>query len=90
MKFPRHCGSDRFCKFAGRLIGHNAALSLKANIVSVTYYSITAALHNIRLGKGLTLYKAGLEIVASRTSRIGIVGEVHLEKLNLYYQVKSF
>ena len=89
MKFPRSCGSDRFCKFAGRLIGHNAALSLKANIVSETYYSITAALHNIRLGKGLTLYKAGLEIVAGKTSSIGIVGEVHM-KAQLILSAKIF
>ncbi len=34
MRFPRNCRGDKFCTFAGRLIGHTAVLSLKATILS--------------------------------------------------------
>ena len=88
MKFPRYCGSDRFCKFAGRLVGHNTVLSLQATIQSAKYYSITASLHKLRLGRGLTFIKAGLEIVGGTSSRIGLVGEVQLNKPDLLFAAR--
>ena len=88
MKFPRHCGSDKFCKFAGRLVGHNTVLSLRATILSATYYSITASLHKLHLGKGLSFNKAGLEIVGGTSSRIGLVGEVRLNRPRLIFAAR--
>ena len=88
MKFPRHCGSDKFCKFAGKLIGHNAVLGLRATIRSATYYSVTAAVHNIRLGNRFTFYKAGLEIIGGTSTRIGLVGELKVNKPNLVFAAR--
>ena len=90
MKFPRYCGSDKFCKFAGRLVGHNTVLSLQATIQSATYYSITASLHKLRLGRGLTFIKVGLEIVGGTSSQIGLVGEVKLNKPDLLFAARIF
>ncbi len=88
MRFPRHCRNDKFCKFVGRLIGHSTVLSLKGSILSATYYSISATLNKINLGRGLALYKAGLEIVGGSSSRIGVVGEVHLNNPRLVFAAR--
>lgn len=78
MRFPKDCKYDKFCIFSGRLIGRHTVLYLKMTILSATYYSVTASVHNMRLGRGLTFSKAGLEIVGDTSSRIGLVGEVNL------------
>jgi len=88
MKFPQNCRSDKFCKFAGKLIGYNTVLSLEFSMKSSTYYAITASLHKLELGKGLTLYRAGLEIIGGVSSRIGIMGEAKLSKLNLVFAAR--
>ena len=90
IKFPSDCRSDKFCKFAGRLVGHKTVLSLQATIQSTTFYSITASLHKLRLGRGLTFIKAGLEIVGGTSSRIGLDGEVKLNKPDLLFAARIF
>ena len=84
--FPKNCRSDKFCNLVGKLIGRNTPLVLKATIRSTNYYSITAAIHrNLRLGRGLTLSKVGLEIVAGSSSRIGLKGELKLSNPHLIF-----
>lgn len=80
IKFPKNCDSDKFCKFAGILVGKNAVFTLTATISSTTYFPISALLSNLNLGKGIVLAKAGIEIVGGTSARIGLVGEVTLEK----------
>ena len=88
LKFPRNCRSDKFCKLAGRLIGFDTALSLVFSFKSSKYYVVTASLPRMELSKGLTLNKAGLEIVGGVSARIGIVGEVKLKKHNLVFAAR--
>ncbi len=88
MRFPRNCRGDKFCKFAGRLIGHTAVLSLKATISSATYFPISATINNLRLGRGIVLGRAGIEIVGGASPRIGLVGEVHLRKPPLIFAAR--
>ena len=88
MKFPKNCGSDIFCKFAGTLIGHNTVLSLQATISSATYFPLSASINNLRLGAGIVLGKAGLEIVGGASPRIGLVGEVILKNPPLIFSAR--
>ena len=88
MRFPKNCRSDKFCKFAGKLIGYNAVFSLQAIISSAIYFPITASINNLRLGKGLVLGKAGIEIVGGASPRIGLVGEVILKKPPLIFAAR--
>ena len=78
MGFPRNCHSDTFCRAASTLIGKNARMSVQATVNSLNYFAITASLSSIRLGKKVTLIRAGLRIVGGTTFSVGIVGSIDL------------
>ena len=88
MKFPNKCGSDKFCKFGGILLGKNVLLSVKASITSSTYCSAFASVANLRLGKKIILFRAGLKIVGGSSPEIGLVGQIALRKPPLTFSGK--
>ena len=85
MVFPKDCSSkDYFCIYAGRLIGSDVALNIKATFSSSGSFPLFASIGNLKIDK-LTLQRAGLEIIGGKSSQIGLVGQVQLEKPPLLF-----
>ena len=76
--FPPNCDSDRFCAVAKKLLG-NRRLSLEATIVSSKSFTMTASIGNLKLGGGVVLEQAGLQIQAGTSPSVGFVGSIKLK-----------
>ena len=80
MGFPPDCSKDAFCAVCQSILGKNAKLLLEATIVSSKYFRLTAAVSDLRLGGGVVLQRAGVQIEVGSTTSIGIVGYLKLRK----------
>ena len=76
--FPPNCDSDGFCAVAKKLLG-NARLSLEATIASAKSFTLTASIGNLKLGGGVVLEQAGLQIQAGTSPSVGFVGSIKLK-----------
>ena len=61
--FPPNCECDPLCAVAKKLFG-NVRLTLEATITNSKSYTFTASIGNLRLGSGVILQRAGLQIQA--------------------------
>ena len=80
MGFPPDCSKDAFCAVCQSILGMNAKLLLEATIVSSKSFRLTAAVSDLRLGGGVVLQRAGVQIEVGSTTSIGIVGYLKLRK----------
>ena len=78
--FPPDCSKDAFCAVCQSILGKNARLLLEATIVSTKSFRLTAAVNDLRLGGGVILQRAGIQIEAGPNPSIGIVGFLKLSK----------
>ena len=77
--WPPGCESDSFCAVAKKLLG-GAELSLQATIANIRSFILTASIGELKLGGGVILKKAGLEIAVGSTNTIGLVGSIQLKE----------
>ena len=75
--WPANCASDAFCAVAQKILGA-FKLSLEATIANARSFSMTASIGNLRLGGGVVLVRAGLQIVVGPNPNIGVVGSISL------------
>ena len=73
--WPSGCESDAFCAVAKKLMG-GAKLSLHATIANARSFSMTATIGNLKLGGGVVLMHAGLQIVSGNNPSVGVVGGI--------------
>ena len=83
LKWPSNCASDKFCKIARRVLGRNAKFSLQASISSIDSFTLSAGVSNVRLGAGIVLQRAALQIMVGRENSVGIEGSIHLNKYGI-------
>ena len=82
-QWPPNCARDKFCAVAQRVLGKNAKFSLQASIQSTSSFTLSAGVSNVRLGAGVVLQRAALQIKAGQESSVGIYGEIHLSKVGI-------
>ena len=76
--WPANCASDAFCAVAQKILGA-FKLSLEATIANARSFSMTASIGNLKLGGGVVLERAGLQIVVGTSPSIGVVGSISLK-----------
>ena len=75
--WPSNCDSDKFCAVAKALLG-DVKLNLQATIANAHEFTMTASIGNLKLGGGVVLNQAGLQIVAGPSPSVGFVGSITL------------
>ncbi len=90
MGFPSNCDQIKSCRLASKLVGKDASFSIQATIPTATYFPITASIHNLRLGKHLTLSKASLKIIGGSNPSVGFIGSIHLKKYDIILSASVF
>ena len=78
LEWPNDCSSDAFCSVAIKLLG-GAKLTLQATITNARSFTLTATIGNLKLGGGVVLINAGLQIVSGINPTIGVVGSISLK-----------
>lgn len=78
MHFPNDCSTDIFCAVAELLIGSDTPMNLQGTYSSPSSFSLIASLSDIRVGSGLTISDAGIEIRAGAERSVGITGSIDL------------
>ena len=83
LKWPPNCARDKFCAVAQRVLGRNAKFSLQATIASASSFTLSAGVSDVRLGSGVMLQRAALQVVVGRETSVGIEGAIRLNKLGI-------
>ena len=83
LRWPKNCAQDKFCAVAQRVIGINARLFLQATITSIRSFTLSAGVSDIRLGAGVVLQRAALQVMIGIEKSIGIEGAIHLNKIGI-------
>ena len=82
-QWPSNCKRNKFCAVAQRVIGKDATLSLQASIQSTKSFILSAGVSNLRLGAGVVLQRAALQIRAGDESSVGIEGSIFLKQVGI-------
>ena len=83
LKWPQNCARDKFCAVAQRVLGRNAQFSLQATIASANSFTLSAGVSDVRLGSGVVLQRAALQVMVGRETSVGIEGAIHLNKIGI-------
>ena len=83
LRWPPNCARDKFCAVAQIVLGRNAQFSLQATIESASSFTLTAGVSDVRLGAGVVLQRAALQVMVGRETSIGIEGSIHLSKTGI-------
>ena len=83
LKWPPNCAQDKFCAVAQRVLGKNAQFSLQATIASASSFTLSAGVSDVRLGAGVVLQRAALQVMVGRETSYGIEGSIHLNKIGI-------
>lgn len=83
LKWPSNCAQDKFCAVAQKLLGKNAKFSLQAAIQSTRSFMLSAGVSNAKLGKGILLERAALQIRVGKENSVGIEGRIYLSKYKI-------
>ena len=84
LQWPSNCARNKFCAIAQRVIGQKAKLSLQASIASASSFTLSAVIPNeVRLGAGVVLQRAALQIMVGKENSVGIEGSIHIKKYNI-------
>lgn len=90
MQFPPGCSSDAFCAVAQFLLGSDTQMTLQGTVTSASSFTLFAGLSDIRLGNGLTMSQAGVEIQGGVRNSVGIVGAVDLSNPDITFAGRVF
>ena len=83
LRWPPNCAQDKFCADAQRVLGRNAQFSLQATIESASSFTLSAGVSDVRLGAGVVLQRAALQVMVGRETSYGIEGSIHLKKIGI-------
>ena len=83
LQWPPNCATDKFCAVAQRLLGRNGRFSLQATIASASSFTLSAGVSDVRLGSGVMLQRAALQVMVGRETSVGIEGKIHLNKIGI-------
>ena len=83
LRWPPNCAQDKFCAVAQRVLGIDAQFSLQATIVSTSSFTLSAGVSDVRLGAGVVLQHAALQVMVGREKSVGIEGSIHLNKIGI-------
>ena len=83
LRWPPNCARDKFCAVAQIVLGRNAQFSLQATIESASSFTLSAGVSGVRLGAGVVLQRAALQVMVGRETSIGIEGSIHLSKTGI-------
>ena len=84
LKWPPNCARDKFCAVAQRILGKNAKFSLQATIASASSFTLSAGIsEDVRLGSGVMLQRAALQVKVGRETSYGIEGAIRLNKIGI-------
>ena len=83
LQWPPNCAQDKFCAVAQRVLGKNAKFSLQATIESASSFTLSAGVSDVRLGAGVVLQRAALQVMVGRETSYGIEGSIHLNKIGI-------
>ena len=83
LRWPPNCAQDKFCAVAQRVLGQNAQLFLQGTIVSTSSFTLSAGVSDVRLGAGVVLQRAALQVMVGIEKSIGIEGSIHLNKIGI-------
>ena len=83
LRWPPNCAQDKFCAVAQRVLGQNAHLFLQGTIVSTSSFTLSAGVSDVRLGAGVVLQRAALQVMVGRETSYGIEGSIHLNKIGI-------
>ena len=79
LHWPKNCAADKFCAVAQKLLGTNARFSLQARIHNTNTFTMSAVVSDVRLGSGVVLQRAALEVTTGLSTSVGIEGTIHLK-----------
>ena len=77
--FNRKCKTDPFCAVAQSLVG-GAKLRLQATVTNTKSFRLRVSIGSLKLGGGVVLENAGIEVVSDTNPSVGIVGIISLTK----------
>ena len=83
LRWPPNCAQDKFCAVAQRALGKNAQFSLQATIESASSFTLSAGVSDVRLGTGVVLQRAALQVMVGKETSVGIEGSIHLNKIGI-------
>ena len=83
LRWPKNCAQDKFCAVAQRVLGKNAQFSLQTTIASASSFTLSAGVSDVRLGAGVVLQRAALQVMIGRETSYGIEGSIHLNKIGI-------
>ena len=83
LRWPPNCAQDKFCGVAQSVLGRNAQFSLQATIESISSFKLSAGVSDVRLGAGVVLQRAALQVVVGTETTVGIEGSIHLSKIGI-------
>ena len=83
LQWPPNCARDKFCAVAQRVLGKNAQFSLQATIASASSFTLSAGVSDVRLGAGVVLQRAALQVMVERETSYGIEGSIYLNKIGI-------
>ena len=83
LKWPPNCARDKFCAVAQRVLGRNAKFSLQATIASASSFTLSAGLSDVRLGSGVMLKRAALQVIVGKETSVGIEGAIRLNRIGI-------
>ena len=66
LQWPPNCAQDKFCAVAQRVLGKNTKFSLQATIESASSFTLSAGVSDVRLGAGVVLQRAALQVMVGR------------------------
>ena len=78
IQWPSNCARDVFCAIAKRLLRGNK-LTLQGTMETTKKFTLSAGVSDVRLGSGVVLQRAGLQVTAGIETSYGIVGSIHLK-----------
>ena len=79
LKWPQDCARDKFCSIAQKRLGKDAMFSLQGTVVSAKAFTLSAGVSNVRLGSGVVLQRAALQVKVGVETSVGIEGSIHLK-----------
>ena len=83
LHWPPNCAQDNFCAVAQRSLGSDAKFTLQGTFVNLQSFTLSAGVSNVRLGSGVVLQRAALQIRVGVENAVGIYGAIFLKKVGV-------
>ena len=83
LHWPSNCAQDNFCSVAQRKLGSDAKFTLQGTFVNLNSFTLSAGVSDLRLGSGVVLQRAALQIKVGVENAVGIEGAIYLKKIRV-------